>query len=234
MHYLTRLEQTVKNNWNRDALMNYRGEGFTFGELATQIAKFHAFFEAIGIKNMVLHCDRLPKSVDLTAEERLNENIASLKVIADHIKNKDIHICLENLRQPKIHTVKEPLPLGFAENLLKIIDLVGSDKFAVCLDTGHLNLVEGNQGDFIRKVDKKLLALHIHDNQNLDDMDQHLLPFSRGTVDFADVMKALREINYEGMFNFEIPGEMNAPLPIRQKKLEYVKFVYNYFMNEMI
>ena len=50
MHYLTRLEQTVKNNWNRDALMNYRGEGFTFGELATQIAKFHAFFEAIGIK----------------------------------------------------------------------------------------------------------------------------------------------------------------------------------------
>lgn len=30
--------------------MNYKGEGFTFGELATQIAKFHAFFEAIGVK----------------------------------------------------------------------------------------------------------------------------------------------------------------------------------------
>ena len=50
MHYLSRLEQTVKNNWDRAALMNYKGEGFTFGELATQIAKFHAFFEAIGIK----------------------------------------------------------------------------------------------------------------------------------------------------------------------------------------
>ena len=50
MHYLSRLEQIIKNNWNQPSLMNYKGEGFTFGELATQIAKFHAFFEAIGIK----------------------------------------------------------------------------------------------------------------------------------------------------------------------------------------
>ncbi len=50
MHYLSRLEQIIKNNWNQPSLMNYKGEGFTFGELATQIAKFHAFFEAIGVK----------------------------------------------------------------------------------------------------------------------------------------------------------------------------------------
>ena len=50
MHYLSRLEQTIKNNWNQPSLMNYKGDGFTFGELATQIAKFHAFFEAIGVK----------------------------------------------------------------------------------------------------------------------------------------------------------------------------------------
>ena len=30
--------------------MNYRGDGFTYGEMAIQIAKFHAFFEAIGLK----------------------------------------------------------------------------------------------------------------------------------------------------------------------------------------
>ena len=50
MHYLSRLENTIKNNWNQPSLMNYKGEGFTFGELATQIAKFHTFFEAIGVK----------------------------------------------------------------------------------------------------------------------------------------------------------------------------------------
>ena len=50
MHYFTRLQNAMKNNWERPALGNYRGETFTFGELATQIAKFHVFFEAMGLK----------------------------------------------------------------------------------------------------------------------------------------------------------------------------------------
>ena len=50
MHYLTRLENAIRNNWERPALANYRGESFTFGEMAAQIAKFHLFFEAIGIE----------------------------------------------------------------------------------------------------------------------------------------------------------------------------------------
>ena len=49
-HYFTRLEEAVKTNWERPALGNFRGELFTFGEFATQIAKFHVFFEAIGLK----------------------------------------------------------------------------------------------------------------------------------------------------------------------------------------
>ena len=49
-HYFTRFEEAVKANWERPALGNFRGEVFTFGELATQIAKFHVFFDAIGLK----------------------------------------------------------------------------------------------------------------------------------------------------------------------------------------
>ena len=50
MHYLTRLEQAIKNNWNRPALGNYRGELFTFGEVAENIAKLHVLYEAVGLK----------------------------------------------------------------------------------------------------------------------------------------------------------------------------------------
>ncbi|MBR1956912.1 MAG: AMP-binding protein [Bacteroidales bacterium] len=49
-HYFSRFEEAVKANWERPALGNFRGEIFTFGQLATQIAKFHVFFEAIGLK----------------------------------------------------------------------------------------------------------------------------------------------------------------------------------------
>ena len=50
MHYFSRLENTIKSNWDGIALANFRGESFTFGELAKQIARFHVFFETVGLK----------------------------------------------------------------------------------------------------------------------------------------------------------------------------------------
>ena len=49
-HYFTRLEEAIRANWERPALGNYRGEEFTFGEVATNIAKLHVLYEAIGLK----------------------------------------------------------------------------------------------------------------------------------------------------------------------------------------
>lgn len=48
-HYFTRLEEQIKANWDLKALCNYKGEHFTFGQLATRIAKFHLLFEDLGI-----------------------------------------------------------------------------------------------------------------------------------------------------------------------------------------
>ena len=48
--YFTRLEESMKANWERPALGNYRGEVFTFGEVATNIAKLHLLYETIGLK----------------------------------------------------------------------------------------------------------------------------------------------------------------------------------------
>lgn len=49
-HYFSRLEKTFRHDWDRPALSNYKGETFTFGELAEQIEKFHLFFNAAGIQ----------------------------------------------------------------------------------------------------------------------------------------------------------------------------------------
>ena len=48
-HYLKRLEESIKANWNAPALGNYGGETFTFEQVATQIEKLHLFFETINI-----------------------------------------------------------------------------------------------------------------------------------------------------------------------------------------
>ena len=49
-HYLHRLEETIRRDWQSPALCNYKGEQFTFEDLAVSIEKFHIFFDAIGLK----------------------------------------------------------------------------------------------------------------------------------------------------------------------------------------
>lgn len=49
-HYFTRLTEAIRENWETPALCNYRGDEFTFGQVATLIAKFHICFEEGGVK----------------------------------------------------------------------------------------------------------------------------------------------------------------------------------------
>lgn len=49
-HYFQTLTQTVKRDWDLKALCNWRGEEFTFKDMATHIEKFHIIFENAGIK----------------------------------------------------------------------------------------------------------------------------------------------------------------------------------------
>ena len=48
-HYFSRLQEQIIRNWDRDALCNYNGAGFTFGQIATQIEKLHILFSGLNI-----------------------------------------------------------------------------------------------------------------------------------------------------------------------------------------
>ena len=184
-------------------------------------------YEAIGIKNMVLHCEEL-YSLGLPREERVKLNVEKLRIVAEHVKGKDITICLENLSGVRAGVPKEELVVGSAEHLLEVIDALGSDRFGICLDTGHLNLTFKDQSQFILCAKDKLKALHIADNEG--ERDQHLMPFTKGKVNFVKVVEALREIGYVGLFNLEIPGETKIPLELRNEKIKYIKACYDYLM----
>lgn len=175
-------------------------------------------YEAIGIKNCVLHCDNMMDYPELSDEEIIARNMHQLKQVEAYIQDKDLCICLENLL----------FTFGSVDALLSMVNQLDGKHFGICLDTGHLNLTEKDQRHFILKAGKRLRALHIADNEG--EKDQHLMPFGKGSVDFTEIVKALREINYQGLFNLEIPGERKAPLEIRGYKMEYVKKCYDYLM----
>ena len=170
-------------------------------------------FLAVGIRAAVLHPGgqallRGGCAPTLVAEKRN----ASLRALGEHLRGTDLFICLENMQEAPL-----------AHDLVEIVESSGAPNLGVCLDTGHLHLTGTSQADFIRASGDKLRALHIADNEG--DFDAHLFPFGRGTVDWAEVVSALREAGCSALFNFEVPGENRCPLPVRMKKLDYYRSV---------
>lgn len=177
-------------------------------------------YAAIGIRCAVLHTES-KADMKMDGEEWLSRNVEALRTLLSRVEHVDITICLENMR-----SYNESVEL-----LLEILDRVGSPKLGICLDTGHLNNTHANtQREFILKAGKHLKALHIADNEG--ERDQHMMPFGRGNVNFEEVVAALREIDYEGMFNYEIPGESRCPDPIRHAKVQFLRAGYDYLMQK--
>ena len=44
------IETSVRENWDIEALSDYKGIGYTYAEIAARIKKFHMIFEKAGIK----------------------------------------------------------------------------------------------------------------------------------------------------------------------------------------
>lgn len=49
-HFLSYIDSSIKENWNRPALTNYGSNTFTYGDVASQIERMHIMFERCGIK----------------------------------------------------------------------------------------------------------------------------------------------------------------------------------------
>ena len=179
-------------------------------------------YEAVGVREMVLHIDNYGANEHLTDDEVHAINLPPLRALAEHIRGRDICICLENLVRAGVSKI---------DAILELLRKIGSDQFAITLDTGHLNIAKTtSQREFILRAGEKLHAIHIADNEGT--RDQHLMPFARGTVDFAEVVSALREIHYKGLFNYEIPGETaRCPLALRDAKLQFIRQAYAYLMS---
>lgn len=63
-HFLTWLQDTMYRNWDTKSLMNYQKNGYTYGEVAEMIARYHILFEKMG----VVKGDKIALSDNNTAE----------------------------------------------------------------------------------------------------------------------------------------------------------------------
>ena len=98
------------------------------------------------------------------------------------------------------------------EDFVKHIDVVNDSFLVACLDIGHAEMRGSGSGaaNMIRALGPRLQALHIHDNDRWH--DSHQIPFSMN-IDFNAVVKALKEIYYDGYFTLEADRYLEGYAP---------------------
>ncbi len=99
------------------------------------------------------------------------------------------------------------------ESFCEHIDIVNDDYLVGCLDIGHAEMFGAGTSavELIHALGKKrLAALHIHDNDLK--ADSHQIPFSM-KIDFPPIVKALRDIGYEGYFTLEAESFLKQYTP---------------------
>ena len=96
-----------------------------------------------------------------------------------------------------------PNVCSFGHELADYYDALNPDAFTVCLDLGHCGLVGEEPDTAIHTLgNRRLTALHVHDNNYRD--DTHTVPYTFGCkMDWDAITKALGEIDYRGAFTYE-------------------------------
>ena len=93
-----------------------------------------------------------------------------------------------------------PTVCSTAAEMKAYVDMMGRDWFVNCLDIGHAVLTGSKPQDMIRELGDYIGCLHVHDNDGIHDL--HQAPHT-GIIEWKEVMQALREIGYHGVFNME-------------------------------
>ncbi len=164
-------------------------------------------------------------------EKNKELNLKFFSQFTPTLKATGVKLCIENLFAYDILMQRHVLSAGGdADEMNYYIDQLGDENFACCYDSGHLNHFGANEGEYIRKLGKRIKATHFNDSWGKDfhGMDWHLMP-GQGDVNWDEVAKALKEIGYEGTANFEI-GPRKGKFYIPQ--LKYIAEVGHAIFNE--
>ena len=156
----------------------------------------------LGGKIMIVHPITLQ---NYTYREQKDFNINFFKNLLPYCKKFNVQIALENMWG--WDDISKKATIGVCSDANEFVDYLDSldkDYFVACLDIGHSEMFRNDSSLTIELINAlghdKLKALHIHDNNKLNDL--HTLPFTQN-INWNQVMNALKSINYDGDFTYE-------------------------------
>lgn len=115
--------------------------------------------------------------------ELFARSVDSMKQVMKVAEKEGVTVCVEAVNR------FESALINTAKEALQYADAVGSKNLGIHLDSYHMNIEENCMGDAIRLVGKRLRHFHTGDNNRN-------IP-GRGHIDFDEIFRALKDINYK-------------------------------------
>lgn len=154
----------------------------------------------MGIKTLVIHP---VESGDYIGREQyvFEENVKYFKALLPYAHKYGVKLACENMWcSDKKKGVRTGSVCSNPYEHAYYVDAVADEMLVACLDVGHSSIAGRQAQDCIRVLGKRLGALHIHDNDYLDDM--HTLP-GLSEMNWDEITKALAQVDYQGDFTLE-------------------------------
>lgn len=166
--------------------------------------------KALGAKYCVMHAVHLPPEEAPEHQRELNDLMFNDFLKIAHREN--IMIANETLGAAKKADGGRTVDFfGNCEEFTASLDRFlampeYSGSLCVCMDTGHSHRAAYFEGqpscpELIRRLGSNIKCLHLNDNDGIEDM--HLAP-RMGNADWNEIMAALHDINYDGVYNMEL------------------------------
>lgn len=124
--------------------------------------------------------------------EDWEQNLESVRKLLIFAREQRVEIAIENCPEPYsflLTNVKD-----FSRFYSELNDDVG-----LTFDIGHANLNHQIE-DFLVRFSNKTVHMHAHDNRGKNDIH---LGIGRGSINWASVMKTIKEIRYDGIVTVE-------------------------------
>ena len=170
----------------------------------------------LGGEWMVVHPKNLPRDPLYNAARAKEANLRYLAPLIEEAKKVGVGLAVENMVD--FGKWRRRYCGGDIYELIDLVDTINDPSVGICLDTGHANMSGIEAGAAVREIGSRLKCTHINDNHD-NGKDEHLFPYF-GTLDWKDLVRALKEINYEGDFSYE-SGSQRLPVETRDAWLKY-------------
>ncbi len=157
------------------------------------------FYSEIGVNSAAIHIPFNNPYIDESSIEYLtrirDRAIVFFEKIYRYAEDYGVRLSIENRLERGVY--------GYLPNdLLYLIDNIGSNKFGICLDTGHAIVNSFQPSEFYNKLAKYVNLIHAHDNDGYKDL--HLPPLSTGTIHWSEFFEALKMNNFKGKIVLEV------------------------------